>query len=107
MYFNTRCSIWLKRYLDEREDKEPRLFITDRRPKRRMSIDNLRYIIKRISNRASIKEYTSASITTQHATHMINNGAPIDVIQSLLGHEKSETTKIRSAKRKAKTGFIQ
>nr|WP_230874972.1 tyrosine-type recombinase/integrase [Lysinibacillus cavernae] len=28
------------------------------------------------------------------ATHMINNGAPIDVIQSLLGHEKSETTKI-------------
>ncbi len=25
---------------------------------------------------------------------MINNGAPIDVIQSLLGHEKSGTTKI-------------
>ncbi len=25
---------------------------------------------------------------------MINNGAPIDVIQSLLGHEKNETTKI-------------
>ncbi|KAB0442129.1 hypothetical protein CH314_19190 [Lysinibacillus fusiformis] len=25
---------------------------------------------------------------------MINNGAPINVIQSLLGHEKIETTKI-------------
>ncbi|MDP5277211.1 tyrosine-type recombinase/integrase [Chengkuizengella axinellae] len=25
---------------------------------------------------------------------MINNGAHIEVIQSLLGHEKSETTKI-------------
>ncbi|MBS4207217.1 tyrosine-type recombinase/integrase [Bacillus sp. FJAT-50079] len=25
---------------------------------------------------------------------MINNGAPPEVIQSLLGHEKSETTKI-------------
>ncbi|GGC77016.1 hypothetical protein GCM10007216_04380 [Thalassobacillus devorans] len=25
---------------------------------------------------------------------MINNGAPIDVIQSLLGHEKSETTNV-------------
>ncbi|WP_368737815.1 tyrosine-type recombinase/integrase [Bacillus sp. EB106-08-02-XG196] len=24
----------------------------------------------------------------------LNNGAPIDVIQSLLGHEKSETTRI-------------
>ncbi|WP_302622096.1 tyrosine-type recombinase/integrase [Lysinibacillus fusiformis] len=29
-----------------------------------------------------------------YATHMINNGAPIDVIQSLLGHEKNEITKI-------------
>src|SRR4051794_13804457 len=26
--------------------------------------------------------------------HIINNGAPLEVIQSLLGHEKSETTKI-------------
>lgn len=51
VYFNTRCSIWLKRYLDERDDGEPCLFIADRRPKRRSSIDNLRYIIKRILKR--------------------------------------------------------
>jgi site-specific recombinase XerD len=25
---------------------------------------------------------------------MINNGAPLEVIQSLIGHEKSETTKM-------------
>lgn len=95
VYFNTRCSIWLKRYLDEREDEDPCLFITDRRPKRRMSIDNLRYIIKRISNRARIKKSIHPhQLRHSYATHMINNGAPIDVIQSLLGHEKSETTKI-------------
>ncbi|PEE34991.1 tyrosine-type recombinase/integrase, partial [Bacillus pseudomycoides] len=29
-----------------------------------------------------------------YAAHMINNGAPLEVIQSLLGHEKSETTRI-------------
>ncbi|MBD7986370.1 tyrosine-type recombinase/integrase [Sporosarcina sp. Sa2YVA2] len=29
-----------------------------------------------------------------YATHMVNNGAPLKVIQSLLGHEKSETTRI-------------
>lgn len=95
VYFNTRCSIWLKRYLDEREYEDPYLFITDRKPKRRMSIDNLRYIIKRVSNRAGIKKSIHPhQLRHSFATYMINNGAPIDVIQSLLGHEKSETTKI-------------
>ena len=95
VYFNTRCSIWIKRYLDERDDKDPCLFITERRPNRRMSIDNLRYIIKRISNRAGIKKSIHPhQLRHSYATHMINNGAPLEVIQSLLGHEKSETTKI-------------
>lgn len=43
VYFNNRCSISLKGYLDEREDEDPCLFITNRKLKRRMSIDNLRY----------------------------------------------------------------
>jgi len=95
VYFNTRCSIWLKRYLDERDDEDSCLFITERRPNRRMNIDNLRYIIKRISNRAEIKKSIYPhQLRHSYATHMINNGAPLEVIQSLLGHEKSETTKI-------------
>ena len=60
-----------------------------------MSIDNLRYIIKRISNRAGIKKSIHPhQLRHSYATHMINNGAPLEVIQSLLGHEKSETIKI-------------
>jgi len=29
-----------------------------------------------------------------YATHLLNNGAPIEVINSLMGHEKSETIRI-------------
>ncbi|PLR95778.1 site-specific tyrosine recombinase/integron integrase [Bacillus sp. T33-2] len=95
VYFNTRCSMWLNRYLDERDDEDPCLFITERKPKRRMSIDLIRYIIKRISSRAGIKKSIHPhQLRHSYATHMINNGAPLEVIQSLLGHEKSETTKI-------------
>lgn len=95
IYFNIRCSIWLKRYLDERTDEEPCLFVTERNPKRRMSIDTLRYIVKRISNRTEIKKTIHPhQLRHSYATHMIENGAPLEVIQSLLGHEKSETTRI-------------
>ncbi|MFP3489460.1 tyrosine-type recombinase/integrase, partial [Staphylococcus sp. SIMBA_130] len=80
VYFNTRCSIWLKRYLDERNDLEPCLFITERRPKRRMSIDLVRYIIKRISRRAELdKVIHPHQLRHSYATHMINNGAPLEV----------------------------
>lgn len=95
VYFSTRCAIWLKRYLDEREDDDPCLFATERRPIRRRSIDSLRYVIKRISKRSGInKTIHPHQLRHSYATHLINNGAPLEVIQSLLGHEKSETTRI-------------
>lgn len=85
----------MKRYLDERDDDKSCLFVTVRNPKRRMSIDTLRYTIKRISNRAGInKSIHPHQLRHSYATHMIDNGAPLEVIQSLLGHEKSETTRI-------------
>jgi integrase/recombinase XerD len=95
VYFNIRCAIWLKRYLDERDDDEPCLFVTERKPKRRMSIDTLRYTLKRISKRSGIKKMIHPhQLRHSYATHLVDNGAPIEVIQSLLGHEKSETTRI-------------
>jgi integrase/recombinase XerD len=94
VYFNIRCQIWLKRYLDNRVDRDPAIFVTERDP-HRMSIAQMRYIIKRISNRAIInKDIHPHQLRHSYATHLLNNGAPLDVIQSLLGHEKSETTRI-------------
>ena len=70
------------------------LFRWSHRP-HRMSIGQMRYIIKRISSRAGMnKEIHPHQLRHSYATHLLNNGAPIDVIQSLLGHEKSETTRI-------------
>ena len=70
VYFNVRCSIWLKRYLDERDDGESCLFVTERKPKRRMSVDSLRYIVKRISKRAGInKTIHPHQLRHSYATH--------------------------------------
>ncbi|MEN1970054.1 tyrosine-type recombinase/integrase [Lentibacillus sp. N15] len=94
VYFNIRCDIWLKKYLDSREDNDPAIFVTERSP-HRMSIAQMRYIIKRISKRAGInKTIHPHQLRHSYATHLLNNGAPLEVIQSLLGHEKSKTTRI-------------
>ncbi|PWW32454.1 phage integrase family protein [Cytobacillus oceanisediminis] len=89
VYFNIRAEIWLKRYIDSRQDKDPAIFVTERQP-HRMSIAQKRYVIKRISVRAGInKEIHPHQLRHSYATHLLNNGAPVEVIQSLLGHEKS------------------
>jgi integrase/recombinase XerD len=94
VYFNIRCEIWLKRYLNERQDQDPAIFVTERLP-HRMSIAQMRNVIKRISQRAGIhKEIHPHQLRHSYATNLLNNGAPLEVIQSLLGHEKSETTRI-------------
>ncbi|ATP40394.1 integrase [Solibacillus sp. R5-41] len=50
---------------------------------------------KRISDRAEInKEIHPHQRRHSYATHLLNNGAPIEIIQSLMGHEKSETTRL-------------
>ncbi|WHY75292.1 tyrosine-type recombinase/integrase [Neobacillus sp. WH10] len=94
VYFNIRCDIWLKWYFDNRQDNDPAIFVTERKP-HRMSIAHMRYIVKRISDRAQINKVIHPhQLRHSYATHLLNNGAPLDVIQSLLGHQKSETTKI-------------
>lgn len=94
VYFNIRAEIWLLRYLNERNDEDPALFVTERAP-RRLSIAQTRHIIKKVSSRAEFnKKISPHQLRHSYATHLMDNGAPIEVIQSLLGHEKSETTRI-------------
>ncbi len=95
VYFSVKASIWLKKYLAERTDKKEALFVTNRQPIQRMSIDMLRYILKRIAKRAGVDANVYPHrLRHSYATHLLNNGAPLELIQTLLGHSKSETTQI-------------
>ncbi len=97
-YFSTRAGIWLKKYLKIRNDDHKALFVTERRPFRRVSISRLRDVIKGAAARAEIQTSVYPHrLRHSYACHLLENGAPLELIQSLMGHAKMETTRIYAA----------
>lgn len=94
-YFTIKTAIWVKKYLNSRKDDDPALFITERKPYRRISVERIREIIKEIAKHAGIDvNVYPHKIRHTYATHLLNNGAPLEVVQEFMGHTKIETTKI-------------
>ncbi|ULL14763.1 integrase [Paenibacillus sp. H1-7] len=92
VYFTTECKVWLKKYLSSRKDSCKALFVTDTNPIRRMAIPTA---LKRLADRGELKANVYPHRFRQtYACQLLDNGAPLDFIQGMLGHEKASTTQI-------------
>ena len=94
VYLGSRARIWLARYLNSRHDADPALFVTQRAP-HRLSIHGIQGLFKRVARRCGLEDKVHPH-TMRHtlATTLLNQGAPLAAVQSILGHEKPETTQL-------------
>lgn len=93
--FSFKAMYYLKKYLDSRKDEEPALFVTERRPFRRLSRRGFQREIKLIAIRAGITKRVHPHVLRHTlATLTLNNGADLVAVQSLLGHSNPATTQI-------------
>jgi integrase/recombinase XerD len=92
VYFSIKAAIWLRKYFNVRKDTDMALFVTERKP-HRMSIAEIRYVIKRVARRSELDANVYPhKLRHSYATHLLNNGAPMEGIQTLLGHTNLSTT---------------
>lgn len=92
--FTVKAMIWLKKYLSARKDTDMALFVTERAP-HRMSIERMREIVKEIAKRAGIQNKVYPhKLRHTYAVHLLNNGAPMEIIQNLMGHSDIKTTQL-------------
>lgn len=74
-------------------DTLPWIFLTYRGTQ--MENRNIAPIVQKHAERAGIKRYTSAHmIRHSTATHMLRHGAPIRVVQEMLGHKRLDSTQV-------------
>lgn len=98
VYFDTKTTIWLKEYLESRSDTNEALFVSPYSPHQRTSISQLRYTVKQVAKRSKVDiNIYPHRFRHSFCTHLLDRGAPMEVISDLAGHQKIETTRIYAA----------
>ncbi|HZJ99385.1 MAG TPA: tyrosine-type recombinase/integrase [Tissierellaceae bacterium] len=95
IYFNARAKIYMQKYLESRDDDCPALFVTERKPIRRVSDRAIQREIDKIQEQSGLQKNVHIHLLRHTgATHMYLRGASIEFLQEILGHESVDTTKI-------------
>jgi site-specific recombinase XerD len=92
VYFDAKTKIHLQKYLESRNDNNPALFVSLRKPHNRLGIPGVEKRMRKLGNEAKIKKIHPHKFRRTMATNAIDKGIPIEQVQRLLGHVQIDTT---------------
>ena len=92
VYFDAKTKLHLQNYLNKRKDTNKALFVSMRKPHKRLSISGIELIVRNIGLNSKINNVHPHKFRRTLATMAIDKGMPVEQVQKLLGHVKIETT---------------
>lgn len=93
VYLSEKAKYYLKKYLDSRTDDCPALIASTRNPIRRLTNEGIQYQVKKIRDVAQIEKPLHPHVLRHTFAQLsLNNGMELADLQSLMGHEKADTT---------------
>lgn len=93
VYLSFKAMYHLNKYLKRREDDCEALFVTERRPFRRLSKRGIQREINVIAELAGLGDKVSPHVLRHTFANLtLNNGADLAAVQELLGHSSPDTT---------------
>lgn len=92
VYFDARAKIHLQKYLSDRSDNNPALFVTLNQPHERLKISGVEIRLRELGKKLNIAKVHPHKFRRTLATRAIDKGMPIEQVQVLLGHTKIDIT---------------
>lgn len=94
-YLNAKAELALRNYLASRDDNNPALFVSDRRPHGRMKKEAIEKRVRKLGEASGIgRRMYPHLIRHTTATDGLERGMPIEEVQQILGHVNIGTTMI-------------
>lgn len=92
VYFDARTKLHLKKYISERSDSNPALFVTLDYPNSRLKISGVEIRIRDLGKSLELDKIHPHKFRRTMATRAIDKGMPIEQVQKILGHSQIDTT---------------
>lgn len=94
LYLNATAIYHLKKYLDERKDDNPALFVSTKSPHERIKKNGIEAILRRLGKVAGVTNVHPHRYRRTALTNAANRGMPLQDVQHLAGHASPDTTMI-------------
>ena len=92
VYFDARTKLHLQNYLESRSDDYCGLFVTLNNPVSRLTINAVEVSWRELGRELGLTKVHPHKFRRTLATTAIDKGMPIEQVQTLLGHQKIDTT---------------
>ena len=92
VYFDAKAKLHLQKYLQERTDENPALFVTLDAPFDRLKISGVEIRLRQLGRSINAEKIHPHKFRRTMATRAIDKGMPIEQVQKILGHSQIGTT---------------
>lgn len=104
VYFNDTSKMYILKYLSERTDDNPYLFVGKNKPHKRLSHGGVETNLRKIGEKLGFRVYPHRFRRTM-ATNAIDKGMSLEQVQQLLGHVNMDTTLVYAKVKQSNVKF--